>query len=182
MSNPPSLLPSNASNLERQLEQSLARLGNLPVPLRELWNPATCPEHLLPWLAWSLSLDSWQPYWPVAIKRERIKVAIEIQRRKGTTKSVRDVVSSFGSALALREWWQKSPMGQPYTFDVVLTLGGGVPNTAAYQQDILNEIDRTKPVRAHYTLTLGLSATGGLGLQGAARPIVYRRLQCTEAP
>lgn len=182
MNNLPSLLPPNASELERQLEQATARQGNLPVPLRELWNPDTCPEHLLPWLAWSLSLDSWQPYWPVAVKRERIKRAIEIQRRKGTAKSVRDVVSSFGSALALREWWQKAPMGEPHTFDVVLTLGAGVPNTAAYQQDILKEIDRTKPVRAHYTLTLGLAATGGLRLQGAARPVVYRRLQCTEAP
>src|SRR5690606_8908803 len=107
---------------------------------------------------------------------------VEIQRRKGTAKSVRDVVRSFGSSLALREWWQKEPMGAPHTFEVVLTLGAGTPNTVAYQQDILKEIDRTKPVRSHYTLTLGLAATGGLGLQGAARPVIYRRLQCTEAP
>ncbi|KSG23121.1 phage tail protein I [Pseudomonas aeruginosa] len=182
MSNQPSLLPPNASTLEREVEQVTARLGSLPVPLRELWNPDTCPEHLLPWLAWSLSLDNWQPYWPLAVKRARIKAAVEIQRRKGTAKSVRDVVGSFGSALALREWWQKTPMGAPHTFEVVLTLGAGVPNTAAYQQDIIKEIERTKPVRSHFTLTIGLSATAGLGLQGAARPVTYRRLQLTEAP
>lgn len=182
MNNPSSLLPSNATKLERAVEQATARQSNLPVPLRELWNPDTCPEHLLPWLAWSLSLDSWQPYWPVAVKRERIRAAVEIQRRKGTAKSVRDVVAAFGSALSLREWWQKTPKGTPHTFEVVLTLGAGVPNTAAYQQDVIAEIERTKPVRSHFTFTLGLAATGGLGLQGAARPIIYRRLQCTEAP
>lgn len=182
MNNRSSLLPSNATQLERALEQATARQSNLPVPLRELWNPDTCPEHLLPWLAWSLSLDSWQPYWPLSVKRARIKAAVDIQRRKGTAKSVRDVVGSFGSALALREWWQKTPMGRPHTFEVVLTLGAGVPNTAAYQLDIIKEIERTKPVRSHFTLNVGLSATGGLGLQGAARPVIYRRLQLTEAP
>ncbi len=182
MSNLPSLLPRNATALERSIEQATARLGNLPVPLRELWNPDTCPEYLLPWLAWSLGLDSWQPYWPVAIKRQRIKAAVDIQRHKGTTKSVRDVVAAFGSALALREWWQLSPKGPPHTFEVVLTIGAGVPKTAAYQQDVIAEIERTKPVRSHFTFTLGMAATGGLGLQGAARPIIYRRLQCAEAP
>lgn len=182
MSDAPSLLPPNATALERSLEQATARLGALPVPLRELWNPDTCPEHLLPWLAWSLSLDSWQPYWPESVKRARIRQAVEIARRKGTAKSVRDVVASFGSSLALREWWQTTPQGVPHTFEVVLTLGAGVPNTADYQQDVIAEIERTKPVRSHFTFTLGLSATGGLGLQGVARPITYRRLQCVEAP
>lgn len=182
MSNLPSLLPSNATALERAIEQSTARLAELAVPLRELWNPDTCPAELLPWLAWTLSLDSWQPYWPEAVKRERIHAAVDIQRRKGTAKSVRDVVRSFGGSLALREWWQTEPMGAPHTFEVVLTLGASVPNTAAYQQDIIKEVEQTKPVRSRFTLTLGLAATGGLGLQGAARPVIYRRLQCTEAP
>lgn len=182
MSNIPSLLPPNATALERSLEQAAAPLGELTAPLRELWNPDACPEHLLPWLAWSLSLDSWQPYWPEAVKRARLKAAVDIQRRKGTAKSVRDVVSSFGSSLALREWWQKTPMGEPHTFEVVLTLGAGVPNTAAYQQDIVGEIERTKPVRSHFAFTVGLSATGGLGLQGVARPIIYRRINAVEAP
>lgn len=181
MSNLPSLLPSNATTLERAIEQATARMAELPVPLRELWNPETCPDHLLPWLAWSLSLDSWQPYWPESVKRARIRQAIEIQRRKGSAKSVRDVVTSFGSALALREWWQLEPKGTPHTFEVVLTLGGSVPNTAAFQNDVIAEIERTKPVRSHFTFTLGLAATGGLGLGGAARAITYRRIQCTEA-
>jgi len=182
MSDPRSLLPPNATQIERVLEQVQARASLQAVPLRELWNPDTCPAHLLPWLAWTLSLDSWQPYWPEAIKRERIRMAIEIQRRKGTSKSVRDVVRSFGSSLAIREWWQLEPKGPPHTFELVLTLGAGVPNTVEYQQDVIAEVERTKPVRSHFTLTIGLAATGGLGLGGAARPVIYRRIQCNEAP
>lgn len=182
MSNVRSLLPPNATLLERVLEQVQARASLQAVPLRELWNPSTCPAHLLPWLAWTLSLDSWQPYWPESVKRERIRMAVEIQRRKGTAKSVRDVVRSFGSSLAIREWWQLEPKGTPHTFELVLTLGAGVPNTVEYQQDVIAEVERTKPVRSHFTLTIGLAATGGLGLGGAARPVIYRRIQCNEAP
>lgn len=177
-----SLLPPNSTETERVLERVMQRASQLAVPLRELWNPDTCPTHLLPWLAWSLSLDNWQPYWPEAVKRERIRTAIDIQRRKGTVQSVRDVVRSFGASLSLREWWQQTPAAEPHTFSVVLTLGRGAPNTIEYQNDIISELNRTKPVRSHYSLTLGLSAAGALGLAGAARPITYRRIQCTEAP
>lgn len=178
----PSLLPPNSTALERAVEQLQARSATVAVPLRELWNPDTCPAPLLPWLAWTLSLDGWQPYWPESIKRSRIRMAVEIQRRKGTAKSVRDVVRSFGSSLALREWWQTEPMGEPHTFDVTLTLGSGVPKTIEYQNDVIAELERTKPVRSHFSFTLGLAASGGLGLGGASRPVIYRRIQCTEAP
>jgi P2-related tail formation protein len=51
-----SLLPPNVSGLERALEQASARVGDIPVPIDPLWNPATCPARLLPWLAWALSV------------------------------------------------------------------------------------------------------------------------------
>lgn len=53
----PSLLPRNASDLERQAAQALAQIQRVPIPLRQLWNPNTCPAELLPYLAWSLSVD-----------------------------------------------------------------------------------------------------------------------------
>lgn len=181
MNDKPTLLPPNATEQEYAIEQVTARVEDVPVGLRDLWNPDTCPVELLPWLAWSLSLDAWKAYWPEAVKRERIKQAILIQRRKGTAKSVRDVVETFGSAVALREWHQTVPVGAPHTFEVILTMGASVPNTAEFQQDIVDEVSRTKPVRSHFTLTAGLSSSGGLGLQGVARPVIYRRLNTAEA-
>lgn len=181
MSNPDNLLPPKATPLERAVHDVTARLGEVQTPIRDIWNPDKCPVEFLPWLAWALSLSAWKSYWPEAIKRQRIKDAIDIQIRKGTAKSVRDVVSSFGSSLALREWFQTQPMGSPHSFDLVLNIGANVPNTAKYQQDIIDEVSRVKPARSYFTLTAGLSATGGLGLYGATRVIKYKRLNFEEA-
>jgi hypothetical protein len=56
-----------------------------------------------------LSLDNWSTDWPESIKRERVRKAIAIARRKGTAESVRSVVASFGGSVAIREWWQSEP-------------------------------------------------------------------------
>ncbi|MGK6323780.1 phage tail protein I [Sphingomonas sp. DT-51] len=100
------LLPPNATALERALETATARLGDVPSPLRALVDPDSCPAELLPYLAWAIAIDSWSEDWPEAIRRARVRAAIPIQRRKGTVASVRDLIASFGGALALREWWE----------------------------------------------------------------------------
>ena len=173
-----SLLPPNTSLVERAIEASTARLSDVPVPLRSLIDPNTCPLALLPYLAWALSIDTWDSDWPEAVKRNRVRQAIDIQRRKGTASSVRDVVNSFGGSLALREWWQMVPRGDPHTFALVLALEGIVPpaRKAAYVDQVIAEVRRTKPVRSHFTFTQALSATGGLQVVAAARPALVVRL------
>lgn len=175
-----SLLPINATEQEQAIAEAIARIGDVPVPLRDLWNPDTCPADLLPWLAWALSIDTWSDAWPESVRRQRIKSAIKIQRRKGTVRSVRDVVTAFGGNLSVIEWFQMSPVGTPHTFGVLLTVGGGVPATTEYQDAIIDEISRTKPVRSHFTLTAGVTAEGAVGIQGAARPAVYARVSTVE--
>jgi phage tail P2-like protein len=173
-----SLLPPNTTPVERAIEAATARLSDVPVPLRQLVDPDTCPVRLLPYLAWALSIDTWDSDWPEAVMRNRVRQAIDIQRRKGTASSVRDVVASFGGSLALREWWQMAPAGDPHTFALVLALEGIVPpaRKAAYVDQVIAEVRRTKPVRSHFTFTQALSATGGLQLVAAARPAVVVRL------
>jgi phage tail P2-like protein len=176
-----SLLPPNSSEIERSLETVSLRTTALPVDIRLLTNHDTCPVEFLPWLAWTLSVDNWQPYWPEAVKREQIKNSLAIHTKKGTVQSVRRAVDVFGSALALKEWWQSEPKGEPHTFTLTLAVGASVPNTAQYQQDILNAVNRTKPVRSHFTLTAGLEAKANMGVIGVARSTLYRRLSLTEA-
>jgi len=174
-----SLLPPNATPAERAIEAAMARIGDVPSPLRDLWNFATCPVELLPWLAWMLSIDAWKPYWSVNVRRERIRTALQIQRRKGTADSVRAVVEAFGGAVQIREWWQQTPRGIPHTFEMVLTLSGegGETATAQFVDDVIGEVSRTKPVRSHFTFTQGLQASAGIGIAAAGRVAVYRRLQ-----
>lgn len=156
----------------------MSRLEDIPTPLRTLWDPATCPSGLLPWLAWSLSIDAWKGYWPDGVKRARVANAIAIQRRKGTAESVRAVIAAFGGVVQLREWWELDPPGPPHTFEMVLTLGGvdGEIVTAHYVDDVIGEVSRTKPVRSHFTFTQGLQAVGAIGTGAYARVAVYRRL------
>lgn len=178
-----SLLPPNATPLERAMEASTARLADVPVPLRLLYNPDTCPIELLPWLAWHLSIESWKSYWSEEVRRARVRSAIAIHRQKGTAKSVKEVVAAFGGDIVLREWWQTTPMGDPHTFDLVMSLSGndGQAATAEFVDDVIAEVVRTKPVRSHFTFTQGINASTQLAVVNVARPVIYARLNLTEA-
>jgi len=87
-----------------------------------------------------------------------------------------------GANIALREWFEQTPRGLPGTFDVVLTVSGrnGEAPTAALVADVIAEIDRTKPVRAHYTFTQGFSMQGTQRIAAAVRSALYRRLSFTD--
>jgi phage tail P2-like protein len=179
-----SILPPNATRIQRALEGTLAAIvADIPIPLRDLASPDRCPIALLPYLAWSLSIDSWSSDWPEQVKRARVRRAIEIQRRKGTAQSVRAVVESFGGAVALREWWQMEPRGVPHTFSLSVTLAGegGTEASAAFADAVIAEVRRTKPVRSQFTYTQGVNVARALGVAGAVRPAIFARLQL-EAP
>jgi hypothetical protein len=53
------LLPPTSTPFEFAMGRASGEGLPLPVPLRELWDPWTCPMALLPWLAWALSVDIW---------------------------------------------------------------------------------------------------------------------------
>lgn len=178
-----SLLPPNATAQERALEAVTARISNVPIPAPDIIDPDTCPEALLPWLAWALSVDDWSADWTLRVKRAQVRNAIAIQRRKGTANSVSQIVEAFGGAVQLREWWQMEPPGEPHTFDMVLTVQGndGQAASAEFVEAVINAVSRTKPVRSHFSFTQGLQATGAVGMVGGARVAGYRRLQLTQA-
>ncbi|MDA3922761.1 MAG: phage tail protein I [Salinisphaera sp.] len=180
MSDSAALLPPNATALERALVDAAARATDIPPPVRELWDVDTCPEPLLPWLAWALNMQTWRASWPVAVKRARIRSAVDVHRRKGTAASVRSVVASFGADISLREWWQTSPKGTPHTFSVVLNIGGSLPQDAGFQQSIAQAIDLTKPVRSQYDLSVTTTSTTSVGVLAASQAITYRRLNLQD--
>lgn len=92
----PDLLPHNATEAERALSCAVARVSVVPVPIRSLWDADTCPEDLLPWLAWAVSVDDWSASWSVADKREVIRRSLAIHRIKGTVSSVDSAVRAAG--------------------------------------------------------------------------------------
>src|ERR1700722_17866726 len=176
------LLAPNSTTTERNLATVNARISDIPTPIPQLMNPDTIPLALLPWLAWHLGIDAWKDYWPEQTKRARVKAAISIARKNGTAAAVREVVAAFGGNIALREWFQMDPPGVPGTFDVVLTVSSrdGQAPSAALIADIIAEIDRTKPVRAHYTSTQVFGVHSTYGVAVAVLPALFRRLSFTD--
>lgn len=115
------LLPPSATTGERALSEAASlRLESVNLNFRQLWNPDTCPEALLVYLAWALSVDTWQDSWPEHIKRQVIKDSLYQHRIKGSRQSVADAISAFNAQAVLREWWETSPQGTPHTFEVWL--------------------------------------------------------------
>lgn len=91
------LLPPNASPLERDVDAASARIDELDVPLRDLWNPWKCTLALLPWLAATLGVETWDPDWPEATKRRFCAEAFKVHREKGTKAAIRRVLRLVGA-------------------------------------------------------------------------------------
>ncbi|MEG3089766.1 phage tail protein I [Sphingomonas sp. PB4P5] len=179
---PTDLLPPNATTLERSLSLAIARAGAVPFDLGALWNPALCPVELLPWLAWALSTDRWDPDWSDADKRVAVAGTIEEQRRKGTRWAVDQVLKSFDDLLELVEWFQATPRLQPSTFELRLPLidrdgiAGGTRVSAAYARTIVEEVSKAKPVREHLVLVQQLNLATLPGPFMAVQASGYRRI------
>ncbi|MGB0468574.1 MAG: phage tail protein I [Pontibacterium sp.] len=142
------LLPPNATVQERSLTRAIQRAAEVPVPVRSVWNPDTCPAHILPWLAWSLSLDEWESDWSEDQKRESIRRAIEVQEIKGTIGAVRSALGALGVDARVQEWFNQIPAGAPYTYRLLLE-SNQTPVTQAGMQQVLEVVERTKSLRSH---------------------------------
>lgn len=92
---PPTLLPPNATPLERALARACA-MPHTPEEIRKLYNPWACPVDLLPWLAWAWSVDEWESAWTEAQQRAMVAGSIKLHRKKGTPWAVREALLRSG--------------------------------------------------------------------------------------
>ena len=151
------LLPANATPQERAISDAIERAAGVPVVVREMWNPDTCPANLLPWLAWAFSVDTWDPNWSDAQKRGAIKASVEVHKRKGTIGALKTALASIGFEAVVQEWFETVPAGDPYTFGINLTVDQeGIPTVAAYNA-IIELAMNAKNLRSHLT---GVQVTG----------------------
>ncbi|KQN58002.1 phage tail protein I [Erwinia sp. Leaf53] len=153
-----SLLPPGSSLYERNAALAGSGISSLGVPLRDLWNPQTCPVIFLPYLAWAFSVDRWDEKWSEAKKRQIVASSMFIHRHKGTVGALRRVVESLGFSLSIDEWWQTG--GEPGTFHLDI----GVKDVGI-TDELYQELDRligdTKPASRHMSgLNLTLDSTG----------------------
>ncbi|WP_455928907.1 phage tail protein I [Pseudomonas fluorescens] len=153
------LLPGNSTLLERNAAQALAHIQRVPIPLRQLCNPDTCPLPALPYLAWAFSVDRWDSNWSEATKRAAIRSSRYIHAHKGTIGALRRVVEPLGYLIEVMEWWQTVPEGVPATFALkVGVLDTGI--TEEMYEELSWLIDDAKPLTRHIT-GLAISLTSG---------------------
>lgn len=161
------LLPLNATQGERALAQTVARISDVPTPITSVWDPESCPANLLPWLAWAFSVDEWGADWTDDQKRQAIARSVEIHQHKGTIGALKTALSALGVTLTLREWFEQVPQGAPYTFAITLDGSSGGWSQSQLQK-LLAVVNATKNLRSHLqAITPTTTAQGGPWLGGA---------------
>lgn len=183
-----SLLPPNATRLERALEAgaTLRPRVDAAAVAQVIDNPLLAPAFVLPWLAYGKSVDAWDADWLEADRRAAIAESIPMHRIKGTRASVETVLGRFDSRARLVEWYEASPRRPAHTFDVIVpmvlpdgTAPGGRRASAAFADAIVREIARVKPLREHMRLVQEIRAAGAVGITGVVRALSYTRADAT---
>lgn len=157
-----SLLPLNSTQLERAVE--VATEETIEAPLRSLYNPDTCPAHLLHQLAWAWSVDRWDDTWPVPVKRSVIRSAFYMHAHKGTIGALRRVVEPFGYLIEVVEWFNTVPQGVPGTFSLKVGVSEEGISEETYRE-LTALLDDAKPVSRHMIgLAIALDTSGYMRL------------------
>lgn len=158
-----SLLPPNATKLERDLEQVIANAVDIDVQIQDLWDPEKCPFKLLPWLAWAYSVDHWEDSWPEHIKRAVVANSFDIHKHKGTPYALQRALNSLGIRTNMLEWWEAKANGQPGTMKVLamLTENFTSDKNTLFTKEMLEMV--TEAIRVHkrgsihFELELGIA-------------------------
>jgi phage tail P2-like protein len=156
-----SLLPPNASQLLRDLESVFGDSFDLPTLNRYVVNPDLAPAHILPWLAWALSVDDWSDAWSEQVRRNVIKASVEVHRKKGTIGALKKALQAFNyTNVKVEEWFDYG--ADPYFFRVFFEV-----REPGFDVNILPQVQKviesTKNARSHLeSLRAYLSAEMGL--------------------
>ncbi|WP_251477660.1 phage tail protein I [Stenotrophomonas lactitubi] len=152
-----SLLPPNATRTEVAAAETTSRLSTVPVPFAAALDPMRAPEDMLPWLAWWFSVDTWGSDWPIYVRRRTVQQSLKIHRRKGTVGALLDAIDAIGVPVAIEEWHQRTPRGEPYTFRALVN-SVATPFLPTDLKRLLQAIEDNKNLRSHMTeLVPGLS-------------------------
>lgn len=171
-----SLLPSNASKLDRSIEKVIEHCTQFPVDVRDLWDPWRCPFELLPWLAWAYSVDSWSEHWPEQTKRRVVDSSFQVHQHKATPFAVQRALDALGIKTNIVEWWEQAGTGEPGTMKVLALLNENLTGDAdglinANMLKLVTEsINVSKRGSIHFDVDLGISLEESIGFAAAPSP------------
>ena len=158
-----SLLPINATVFLKDLESVTAKSLDLKTLNRFVNNPDEAPENILPWIGWSLSIDTWDDNWSLEVKRKMIRNSLILHKIKGTKGAVKRALEILGVKVKITEWWEVNPKLTPHTFQLTAYLNDNLDKnkniiiTQDTQKKLVNLINNVKPLRSHLDFKLGVN-------------------------
>ena len=158
-----SLLPINATAFLKDLESVTAKSLDLKTLNRFVNNPDEAPENILPWIGWSLSIDTWDDNWSLEVKRKMIRNSLILHKIKGTKGAVKRALEILGVKVKITEWWEVNPKLTPHTFQLTAYLNDNLDKnkniiiTQDTQKKLVNLINNVKPLRSHLDFKLGVN-------------------------
>ncbi|KZN53437.1 phage tail protein I [Pseudoalteromonas luteoviolacea] len=174
----------DASEIEkRALVKSACVLNDTRLLMTSLWNPFLCPAELLPWLAWSVSVDEWDEAWSEVLKRQVIADAFSVHQVKGTPYALQKALDSLNIKTEIKEWWQggnveELPRGTVQVWALINS------NLDEQQQGLLTPqmlkrvhriIESVQRGSIHIDVKLGLAFEERVGAVGVTAPAIVQR-------
>ncbi|NJD38459.1 MAG: phage tail protein I [Geobacter sp.] len=146
------------------LNDLIDRMGTVDITPLLVYLIDSVEETALPHLAEQFSVtgyDGWALAQGDTDRRELIKRAIELHRRKGTPWAVRTALETAGFNATLIEWFMQTPAGAPHTCRVEVEIDDrGMARSSFGLVESL--VDEYKPVRVHTTTQFQASTRGSL--------------------
>ena len=128
-------------------------------------------------LAVQFHVAAWNSLWPRETKLSVLLATVETKRRRGTLRAVKAAVGSMFEPFFITEWWQQTPKGQPFTFDIEIPLDDiGKDMTFRDQEDLYALIYEAKSIRSHGSVTLTRNYEQTLRIGAACSSCAYVRL------
>lgn len=158
------LLPPNSTRFERQFSAAFARVSAVETPARSFNLPLEVPAVVLPWLAWERSVDDWKKSWTETQKRLTINNAHYVHCHKGTIGALERALKNLGIQAVVQEWFNMSPIGQPYTFSIQIQVNQVGANEGQIK-DLMQVINNNKNLRSHLVNT-------SLVVQSNSNPVI----------
>lgn len=178
------VLPQNLAQnpdviaMSKAIDDELHAINNL-IPKTTIYGLIDGLESaVLDHLAWQWNSDTWRDNWPVSLKRSVFKSIIRTKRIKGTRAAVEDVVSSLGGVVDIKEWFEQSPRGEPYTASIVASINsfdGAVPSKEMLD-DVIRRIKYAKSARTLYSFSQAANISSSIGIAGGLQSVSYVRL------
>lgn len=179
-----SLLPENATPLERAFERAFADLLEaIDAPFPELLDPQQTPADFLPYLAADRGVNEWQATASELEKRRTVAAAWPTKRLAGTRRALELAVRSLGLEPEVIAWHKADPEGDPYHLHVVAVNNDALDGNA--QERLQRRLEEAKAERDVLTLEIvgesrGWAYIGGVTYDGDITTVYPYAAEDTE--